>query len=392
MTAPGTEADPGAEPAAGVRKAPARRLGGSGDGDGPLLIVVGALHGNEPAGVEAARRVLASLDERGLVPRGRLEAFVGNRRALQHGVRFVDRDLNRLWLEEEGSAHASEHDEREDLRAALEGTIAAAGGSRRVVLLDLHSTSAHGAPFCILADTLQNRGLAARLGVPVILGLEERVEGTLLEWFSERGHVALCLEGGQHEAGTTVDHHESAIWLTLVTLGLLRAGEVADLGRHRDRLKRAGAGLPGFVEIRHRHGLLRGEAFEMEPGFTNFEPVEAGRLLATSDRAGGTAVRAPFTGLLLMPRYQGQGDDGFFLAAEVRRAWLRLSALLRRMGADRILRLLPGVRSSGERAGELVVNRRIARWLTVEVFHLLGYRRCRPDGSDLVFRRRVEGS
>lgn len=387
MTGPGAEVEPGSSTALGPR-----HLGGAGDGAGPLLIVVGALHGNEPGGVEAARRVLADLAQRGLVPHGRLEAFVGNRRALQRGVRFVDRDLNRLWAEDGETGHAVEHGEREELREALERVIAAAGNPRRVVLLDLHSTSAVGAPFCILADTLQNRALAARLGIPVILGLEERVEGTLLEWFSERGHVALCLEGGQHDAPATVAHHESAIWLAMANVGLLRAGEMADLDRHRERLKRAGGGLPGFVEIRHRHGLLRGEAFRMEPGFTNFEPVEAGRLLATSDRAGGTEVRAPFTGLLLMPRYQGQGDDGFFLAAEVRRTWLRLSALLRRLGADAVLRLLPGVRRSERSAAELVVDRRIARWLTVEVFHLLGYRRCRAQGAHLVFRRRVEGS
>ena len=34
------------------------------------------------------------------------------------------------------------------------------------------------------------------------------------------------------------------------------------------------------------------------------------------------------------------------------------------------------------------VDQRVARWLTVELFHLFGYRRRHPDGNLLVFSRR----
>jgi succinylglutamate desuccinylase len=42
--------------------------------------------------------------------------------------------------------------------------------------------------------------------------------------------------------------------------------------------------------------------------------VAAGTLLARDD---GGEIRAPFDGLLLMPLYQAQGSDGFFLGREV---------------------------------------------------------------------------
>ncbi len=360
---------------------------------GPLLLLVGGLHGNEPAGVEAARRVFEALERDGASLRGRLVAFAGNLGALRSQQRFLDRDLNRIWTEELVANECPgprECDERGELLAALRAEIERA--PERVVLLDMHSTSAEGAPFCIMGDTLQNRTIARELGVPILLGLEENVEGTLLAYFGEYGHAALCLEGGQHDSPATVDHHEAAIWLTLVGLGMLKRSEVPRYDEFYQRLRHASSGLPDTVEVRHRHPIQRGESFRMEPGFENFQPVEEGRLLAWSGLAGGTEVRAPFRGLLLMPRYQGQGDDGFFLGREVRGAWLVLSAFLRRLGAERLLPLLPGIHRHPARPETLVADRRVARFLTLQVFHLFGFRRCRPEGGALVFARRVEGT
>ena len=363
---------------------------------GPLLLLVGGIHGNEPAGLTAALRVFQKLEApapNGGGLRGRLVALAGNLAALDRGERYLDRDLNRIWTDAEtpdARAGPREIDERRDLLRAIRAELGRA--PERAVLLDMHSTSAEGAPFCIMGDTLRNRVIARRLGVPVLLGLEEAVEGTLLEYFGELGHAALCLEGGQHERPSTVDHHEAAVWITLVGLGMLAREDVPCYDEHRRRLRRAGSGLPTTVEIRHRHRIQRGESFRMEPGFKNFQPVGEGRVLAWSSLAGGGEVRAPFRGLLLMPRYQGQGEDGFFLGREVRRPWLALSAFLRRLRAERLLPLLPGIRRHPTRAEALVADRRVARFLTVEVFHLFGFRRCSAEGGALVFARRVEGS
>ena len=53
--------------------------------DGPTLIVVGGLHGNEPAGVGALQRVFARLRADDCLPRGRLVGLSGNRAALAVG-------------------------------------------------------------------------------------------------------------------------------------------------------------------------------------------------------------------------------------------------------------------------------------------------------------------
>jgi predicted deacylase len=65
-----------------------------------LLILVGGLHGNEPAGVRAILRFFEELKESPLPIDGCVVGITGNVRALREGGRFLVHDLNRLWTEE----------------------------------------------------------------------------------------------------------------------------------------------------------------------------------------------------------------------------------------------------------------------------------------------------
>ena len=287
---------------------------------GPLLFVTGAIHGNEPAGIVAAQRVLAGLERRRPVLAGRLVACAGNLGALARGVRYIGRDLNRLWSEQElsalqaGSEDCIERVEQRDLRAVLERELAAARGP--VHLLDLHSTSGSGAPFSILEDAPGSRALAAALGVPAITGLHKSIAGTLIDAFTRLGYAAVVLEGGQSAAPSTIDHHESALWLALEAAGMGAPLPAEELAVHRERLAAAAVGLPGAVEVFLRYHIEHGEVFRMEPGFANLQRVQRGQLLARSGPAGEREIRCPSDAVLLMPLYQSQGQDGFFLGRE----------------------------------------------------------------------------
>jgi len=140
------------------------------------------------------------------------------------------------------------------------------------------------------------------------------------------------------------------------------------------------------VEVRYRHGITAEDHFRMAPGFITFERVDEGQAVAV-DREG--EVRTPQPGLLLMPLYQNQGDDGFFIVRPVARLWLQLSSLLRRLRLERGLSLLPGVRRHPELPGSFLVDRRVARLAALDLFHLLGFRRRGPaTGRYLVMTRR----
>lgn len=364
-----------------------------GESPGPLVVAIGGMHGNEPAGVEAAQAIARKLERAHLPLRGRFLALAGNLGALARGERYLERDLNRVfapaevlaWRRRVPEVECAEDRERRELLEVLTRALQTASGPPLVV--DLHSTSADGAPFTVLSDSLANRRLARALPVPAILGLEERVRGSLLELLGEWRVRALAFEGGRHEDPATVRHHEAALWILLVAAGALPAGSVPWLAEARAELEEAARGLPDFVEIRYRHGVEPERAFRMRPGFRSFQPVRRGTPLAEEE---GREVRAPFDGRVLLPLYQGRGDDGFFLGRDVRPGWLALSALLRRLHAERLARLLPGVERHGERPETWIVDRRWVRRGALSLFHLLGYRREEEIGPVLLVTRRRE--
>ncbi len=357
---------------------------------GPTLLVLAGIHGNEPAGVHAAQRVLERLQESESPIVGRLLVLAGNLGALAAAKRFHDRDLNRgwsgpaiaaLWRRAETELSAEDREQR-DLLRRFEQVLATATGP--IVFLDLHSSSAPGAPFLCLADTIDNRRLGLATGVPIILGIEETIEGASLEWFAQRGIAALAAEGGRHADASTVSNHEALLWCMLERLRMLPAGG-PDLSAHRAQLERAAVGVPSIVEIVQRHAITAEDHFRMEPGFVNFSPVEKRRLLAT-DRHG--EIRAPHKGHVVLPLYQALGDDGFFLARRVWPFWLHVARWMRRLRADAVARFLPGVRVDPEDHDTILVNPRIARWFVTEWFHLIGFRKERRRGDRLAFTRR----
>jgi len=381
-----------------VERVLGRLDGGPAAAGGPTLLLIGGVHGNEPAGVLALERVLSRLAGRPRVReslRGCLVAVSGNRAALRVGRRFVDRDLNRAWTAERIAeltagpptrAREVEDVEQLELLAVFDQVFRDAQGP--VLVMDLHTTSGAGGAFVTVADTLPNRAFAMGIPAPLILGLEELVEGTLLSYLAGRSRVALGFEGGQHGEPEAVDRIEAAVWVVVARSGLLPESGLAEVGPARRRLARDARPLPRVVEMRRRHEVRPGDRFRMRPGYRNFRPVSRGEVLAV-DRTG--EVRAPESGRLLMPLYQDQGDDGFFVVREIRPFWLHVSLLLRRLRVGRFVHWLPGIRRHPEREDALVVDPRVARLRVLDLLLLLGFRRrTEEDGRLIVTRRRFE--
>lgn len=363
-----------------------------GDDDGPTLICVGSLHGNEPAGALALDRFFSRLGGRGIEGlRGRMVGLVGNRQALACGRRFLRHDLNRFWspkrardLRGQTGPLEAEAEELRDLDREIERILAAAD-RHTVFFLDLHTTSGQGSAFANLDDTLPNRAFAFEFPVPLVVGIEEELAGTLAAYLFDRGVITLGFEAGQHEEAKAVDRAEAAIWLALESSGILKRGKRPEVAAAR-RLLAAGRSLPRVVEVLHRHPIEPGDEFRMLPGFTNFHRVKAGQVVAHDRRGEVTVDRR---GMILMPLYQEQGAEGFFLIKEIRPFWLKLSEYLRRLRLDRLLRLLPGVHVNPAMADSFTIDRRYARWLALQLFHLLGYRRYGDAGRYLVMARRA---
>lgn len=369
-----------------------------GEAPGPLTIFVAAIHGNEPRGVEAVRRVFGDLAARRPRFRGTAVAILGNREAFVRGRRFVDSDLNRAFtfdlVDEEGDGfvprlrrlEGTEAREREELLAAIREHVAALPEGAEAAVVDLHTFSGDGPPFCVFADTLRNRDFAAAWPLPRILGLPEEVPGTLAEFVTDAGLVGVVVETGRHDDPRAADLHAAVIRRTLEHAGHVGPGVLAEPGADVARLAEAVRGLPRQLDVQHRHPVDPEDRFRMRPGWATFDPVARGEVVADDARG---EVASPRRGRMLLPLYQELGADGFFIARPIGERWLALSRWMRRLGVASAATLLPGVRHHERRPLALVVDRRIARWLALDVFHLLGFRRVASDRRRIVVSRRL---
>ncbi|HSO32863.1 MAG TPA: succinylglutamate desuccinylase/aspartoacylase family protein [Labilithrix sp.] len=362
---------------------------------GPTLIVVAAIHGNEQAGIHAVRRVLERLSGSDVALRGELFCIAGNVGAMRAGRRYHARDLNRVWSEaqvrslEERVANERELDaeDREQLEIleAVRGAIGRAKGP--VYLVDLHTTSASGIPFVLFGDTLPQRAFVSGLPLPVVMGLEEAVDGVLSSYWTRHGCVTFGVEGGQHDDPGSIDNLEAVLLLAAESAGLFEQGTVPAVRAAHALLERCRGDLPRVMEVVSRHAIVPGDAFTMEPGFKNLDHARAEQLLAR-DRNG--EIRAPRDGLVLLPLYQKQGEDGFFWGRAVSSARLKASEALRHLRLDRFLDLLPGVARDKAHPSRFFVDRTIARIYPLGVFHLLGYRRIRSEANLLTVERQPD--
>jgi succinylglutamate desuccinylase len=186
----------------------------------------------------------------------------------------------------------------------------------RLIFLDIHTTTAFGGIFSIATDDPESVHLAVELHAPVITGMLNGIQGTTLHYFNEDnfqpGTVAVVFEAGQHEEVLSVNRAIAAITNLMRTIGCVNSDHVEN--RHDSLLIEYSEGLPKVAELITTHHIEPGDGFQMCPDYKNFQPVKKGETLAKDHN--GTII-APDDGLILMPLYQKQGEDGFFLVRQI---------------------------------------------------------------------------
>jgi len=304
-----------------------------GTSDGPLILVVGALHGNEPAGVHALELLFEQLEKErrdtpGFQFRGTLVGIIGNLQGYRLRQRFLEQDLNRLWIKD--FVDAARVSKPETLKAeTLEAKQLAACISEvlqsyqttRTIFLDLHTTSAEGGIFSIPTNEGESLKLAEHLGAPAILGLHGSIQGDLMGYATQGGFssaestsgttplpVCVAFEAGQHESPQSVTRSAIAVIRCLRWMHCIAQDVLVEFAT---RLSLPFMSfVPPVVRFRYAHHIEVADEFKMRPGYVNFQPIQAGEHLADDVRG---PVLSPDNGLILMPLYQAKGSDGFFI-------------------------------------------------------------------------------
>ena len=229
-----------------------------GSSNGPTLIFVAGMHGNEPAGIFALRDVLKALNSLKDKFQGNLYALSGNLSALEKGIRYNEHDLNRLWTSEiiddiekhKSLASANEIIELKDIYYSIDQILKKEKGP--FYFFDLHTTSSHSIPFITVNDSLLNRKYTSQYPLPIVLGIEEFLNGALLNYINELGYIAFGFEGGQHEDPIAVDNHIAFIYLSMVFSGSLKKDEI-NFKKYYDQLFNSTEKHQSFYEIFQRY-------------------------------------------------------------------------------------------------------------------------------------------
>jgi len=292
-----------------------------GESNNILLVLIGALHGNEIEGVEAIKNIVRTIDEHQLKLNGKLVGIAGNIRAIEAKRRFLSSDLNRLWhpahinkiKAQDPVSLTEEEEEALELLDLLED-LAELPYDRKV-LIDLHTTSADNGNFLVYPGESINDPIVQSLKLPVVVNLERYIQGTLMLFSRSLGFNSIVFEGGLIGSEKAIELHTYGLWQVLTSCGLV--DEPHDIGLHihyEELIASLNAQMPKTVRVLHRHEIKPKDYFHMKPGFENFQRVERGELLAEDKRG---LIHSPIDGFIFMPLYQNTGNDGFFIVEEV---------------------------------------------------------------------------
>ena len=301
---------------------------------GKRLLILGAVHGNELAGMHGIRRVVGEIESGALEIINGTVTFVPITNPMAYALkrRIGDRNLNRNLAPTDAPTEFEDH--IANWLCPLMAT--------HEVLLDLHSFQAQGQAFVMVGPETNSGALeptvhgdterdwALRLGVQravdgwlstYSVGVEERRAraaklqpaagkrhdldakygvGTT-EYMRSTGGIALTLECGQHE-----DLHGREVAYRAIRNTLAYYGLTADA---KPPLATAAEGLR-IAQVIDK--LDKADAFSR--AWQSFDPLKAGDVIGT--RANGEILTAPKDGRILFPNALAEANHEWFYLTE----------------------------------------------------------------------------
>jgi predicted deacylase len=269
---------------------------------GPVILFLGAIHGNERCGATAIEKLVGELQS-GTLPllKGSVLCVpVANPRAFKKNVRYVEENLNRVFRPTRSP---------KTYEAKLANVLCTLV-DRVDVLLDIHSISAKGDLFLYLDyPTAANKRFARGIGSKTaIVGWPELYDrlGKKVQSYStttyaaERGKETLLIECGQHASSSAARVAYAAIINTLRHYGLLagrgRANSIAYIAVDTVFFRKSAR--ERFVkEWRHLDKVTKGQSIFFD---------EKGR-----------PIKASHDGYIIMPHKNAAvGEDWLYLGNE----------------------------------------------------------------------------
>ena len=262
---------------------------------GPTSVIMAGVHGNETCGIQAIECLLPSLqDLQDQILKGRVIFLLGNPLAVQEKKRFIDVNLNRMFLSKLFSSDKIQ-DSYEYHRAKFLMSVL----SNADALLDIHSTRNKSEPF-ILSDHPHIFDMINQFPIQfkkVVSGIDDLHPGSSDGFMNSIGKIGICIECGQHEDKDAIRNAKIAIYQFLYNMGNLNlpTNEV-------EKVERTSVHLKGIYKTKTN-------SFILSQVFNDFDPIKTDQIIATD---GDNEVYVDEDGIILFAvNREKEGEEGF---------------------------------------------------------------------------------
>lgn len=268
---------------------------------GHHLIILGAIHGDEPCGTIAINKAMDQLNQGTLkLTSGKVTFFpMCNPKAYEQKVRYIDDNLNRIFKIHESPSSYEEKLSTEICSKILELNPTA--------ILDLHSFSGKGEPFGFLDnDTPENRKFSFEMNEKYIITGWDTAFGEVenpsycTESFARDNNIhCILVECGQN-------HTKEAEEFAIKTL--YRGLSYWNLIDEFEDTKTA----PSFIEM--KHVITKEAQGELLIPHNNFVKCQKGQTIAAYGPE--KHIEMPFDGYVILPKFKAEvGHEWFYIGA-----------------------------------------------------------------------------
>ena len=263
------------------------------------IVFSALIHGNETGPLPAFLWAITALKAGDLYYGGTLTFILGNPEAAQKDQRFLESDLNRMFLDTPLDTHESR-------RAKILAQIF----DEADVLIDLHQTILPSAQAFYICPWSEKSSLWARAlaicssaidATPATGPVKTRCADEYV-WLQHKPAVTIELgEKGIHE-------HADTLAKKAIQRGILIA-EALEKGSSLESLAQIQPELILF-QTAHRESYSSDDLL-LRQGIINFQPVHKGEILSAENTP---EIRSPIDGCILFPKYPAFDTDGNPLA------------------------------------------------------------------------------
>ena len=266
---------------------------------GPHLLFLGGIHGNETAGTKAQQQIIQQIEEGNIILKKGIVTFVpcANVKAQEQDIRFVDINLNRVI-----KYHSDPQNNEEKIANQLIKLI-----NDCDIMLDIHSTHCKNDVEFAFIDYPSPSNLEllsimpvknALSGWPDIYNKEQDISDFSTERYAyEQGKTGITIECGYHKAQKSVSIATTAILNVMSFYGMINK-EKPQI-QQKKTIK-----LSSFI-IKNREGKLSKD-------YQHLTPINKDEILAIY--SDGEKITAPFNGYIIMPNHEAViGSEWFYL-------------------------------------------------------------------------------